>query len=77
MEIIVFHGNNCSACHAEMEFLEARKIPYTARNVSTDLAAREELIAMGSKTVPTTLVDGKMVIGFDLARIEELIAPRA
>ena len=71
--MIVFHGNNCSACHAEMAFLTERNVPFTARNVSTDLEARRELIAMGCKTVPTTLIDGAMVVGFDRARLEELL----
>ena len=73
MEVIVFHGDGCSACHAEMEFLKQQNIPFAARNVSTDLAARKNLIALGSKMVPTTLVDGSMVIGFDLVRLKELL----
>jgi len=73
MEVVVFHGNGCTACHAEMEFLKERSIPFVARNVSTDMVARKELIAMGSKTVPTTLVDGEMIIGFDRERLEQLL----
>jgi glutaredoxin 3 len=73
MEVIVFHGNGCSACHAEMEFLTKENIPFTARNVSTDLAARQELIALGSRTVPTTLIDGRVVVGFDSARLSEAL----
>lgn len=26
INVIVFHGNGCSACHEEMEFLEREKI---------------------------------------------------
>jgi glutaredoxin len=73
MDVIVFHGDGCSACHAEMEFLKERSIAFTPRNVSTDLAARAELIALGSRTVPTTLVDGTMVVGFELARLKALL----
>jgi len=73
MEVIVFYGNGCSACHEEMQLLKRANVPFTARNVSTDLAARKELVAMGSKMVPTTLVDGKMVIGFDLDRLKSLL----
>ena len=73
MEVIVFHGDGCSACHAQMEFLREQNIAFTARNVSTDLAARNDLIALGSRTVPTTLVDGKTVVGFDLQRLKELL----
>lgn len=73
MEVIVFYGNGCSACHDEMELLKTKNVTFTARNVSTDSAARKELIAMGSKTVPTTLVDGEMVVGFDRDRLRALL----
>jgi glutaredoxin 3 len=73
MEVIVFYGNGCSACHDEMELLKRENVPFTGRNVSTDPAARKELVAMGSKTVPTTLVDGEMVIGFDPDRLRALL----
>ena len=73
INVIVFHGNGCGACHEEMEFLEREKIPFVARNVSTDLGARAELIGMGSKTVPTTLVGGDMIVGFDLARLKSAL----
>lgn len=73
IDVIVFHGNGCSACHEEMEFLKQAKIPFAARNVSTDQAARAELIGLGSKTVPTTLVGGDIIIGFDLTRLKSAL----
>jgi len=72
-EVVVFYGNGCSACHEEMEYLAAENIEFTARNVSTDLEARKQLIGMGSKTVPTTLVGDEMVVGFDRERLISLL----
>ncbi len=73
MDVIVFYGNGCSACHEEMELLKRSNVPFTARNVSTDRTARDALIALGSRTVPTTLVDGEMIIGFDRERLQQLL----
>lgn len=73
MEVIVFYGNGCSACHAQMDLLKKQNVAFTARNVSTDPAARKELIALGSRTVPTTLVDGELVVGFDLDRLRAVL----
>lgn len=73
MNIVVYHGNNCSACHEEMEFLKSQNVEFTKKNVHEDAAARAELIALGSKMIPTTVVNGEVIIGFEVERIKELI----
>lgn len=73
MEIVVFHGDGCPACHEEIEFLTEEGIEFTPLNVSKDVEARKRLIAMGSKTVPTTLIDGEMLVGYDLERLKAMI----
>ncbi|MEO5764006.1 MAG: glutaredoxin family protein [Casimicrobiaceae bacterium] len=72
-KVVVFHGNGCSACHDQMQYLQAQNIEFTSRNVSTDFEARKLLIEMGSKTVPTTLVDDEIVVGFDRERLASLL----
>jgi hypothetical protein len=32
MDVIVYHGNGCRACHAEMEYLEHNNVPFIAKN---------------------------------------------
>jgi glutaredoxin len=71
--IVVYHGNGCNACHEEMEFLAANDIRFTAKNVHNDSEARKELIALGSKTIPTTVIDNQVIIGFEVERIKELV----
>lgn len=56
-----------------MEFLSQHGIPFTAKNIRQDPGAIEELIALGSRSTPTTLVDGQMIIGFDRKRLSELL----
>jgi hypothetical protein len=57
----------------EMEYLSQRDIPFTERNISTDLEALRELINLGSQSTPTTLVDEQVVIGFDRSRLNQLL----
>jgi len=56
-----------------MEFLSQKGIPFTAKDVSTDLDARQELIALGSRATPTITVDGQVLIGFDPTKLTALL----
>jgi len=56
-----------------MEFLSQKGIPFTAKDVSTDLGARQELIALGSRATPTITVDGQVLIGFDPTKLAALL----
>lgn len=48
---------------------------YTEYDVSRDRAAAEEMIKLtGQMGVPVIVIDGETVIGFDRARIQELLA---
>ena len=52
-----------------MEFLSQRGIPFVAKDVSTDLEARAELIALGSRSTPTIKVGSEVLIGFNPAKL--------
>jgi glutaredoxin len=41
--------------------------------VHDDADARKELISLGSKTIPTTVINGEVIVGFEIERIKELI----
>lgn len=43
------------------------------KNIREDQAALKELLSMGYQSTPVTLIDGEAVVGFDQARIEELL----
>ncbi len=73
MAVVVFHGKGCSVCHEEMTFLARHGVDYVAKDVTSDAAARSELIALGSKTLPTTVIDGEVVIGFEVERLQTLL----
>ena len=73
MNITVYHGNNCHACHEEIEYLKYNNVKFVPKNVNDDADARKELISLGSKTIPTTVIDGEVIIGFEIERIKELI----
>jgi glutaredoxin 3 len=73
MQVIVYHGNGCRFCQEEMEYLKHKNVAFIAKNVHSDPEARQELIALGSKTIPTTVVGSEVVVGFEVERINELV----
>ena len=56
-----------------MEFLSQRGIPFVAKDVSTDLEARAELIALGSRSTPTIKVGVEVLIWFNPAKLLALL----
>ena len=56
------------------EFLSQKDIPFTERDISQDDEALAELEALGVMTTPVTVIDGQVVIGFDRAKLERLLA---
>ena len=55
------------------EFLSQNKINFTERNVAGDETALAELEKLGYLTTPVTLIDGEVVVGFDVAKLNELL----
>jgi glutaredoxin len=55
------------------EFLSQAGISYVERDVATDEEAYKELEAMGYMTTPVVRINGDVVVGFNRARLEELL----
>ncbi len=43
------------------------------KNIRTDQAALQELLKMGFRATPVTLIDGEAVVGFDPGKLEKLL----
>jgi glutaredoxin len=78
--VVTIYGTSwCGACRAAREFLTERKIPFADKDVERDPEAARELSAKASKMgiptdrVPIIDVRGRLLLGFDRARIEALL----
>ena len=60
-------------CDRVKEFLSQRGVDFADRNITTDGEALAELGELGYLTTPVTVIDGEVVIGFDLGKFEELL----
>ncbi len=61
-------------CRKTEEFLRAKGVEFTARNVVEDEEAFAELERMGTMTTPVTVIgDEEVVVGFDRKKLERLL----
>lgn len=56
------------------DYLDEKGAAYTEKNIQTDKAARKELMGMGHMGVPVLVIDGEEVVGFDKAKIDQLLS---
>ena len=57
------------------EFLSARQVSFREYNVEEDREAREEMLSVSRHAIiPTVVVDGEAVIGFDAEKLDRLLS---
>jgi glutaredoxin len=66
---IVYTQPRSPPCHHETTFLAQKGVEFEEKNVREDLDAMQEMVRMGSQATPRTVIDGEIIIGFDLKRI--------
>ncbi len=55
------------------EFLSQNEINFTERNIAADESALAELEKLGYMTTPVTVIDGDVVVGFDVPKLQDLL----
>jgi glutaredoxin 3 len=60
-------------CNRVKEFLSQKGVQFVERDVSQDESALTELEALGAMATPVTVINGQVVVGFDKARLEQLL----
>ncbi len=73
-EVTIYTTPTCHYCKDAKAFFTESNVPYAEHNVSTDLEKRKEMIERsGQMGVPVIFVGDEMTIGFDKARLSELL----
>lgn len=60
-------------CDKVKEFLRQQSVTYTEKDISKDEQALDELEQRGFFATPVTVIDGEAVVGFNRARLEQLL----
>ncbi len=78
--VVTIYGTSwCGACRAARAYFAERKIPFADKDVEQDSAAASELAEKAAKMgiptdrVPILDVRGRLLLGFDPARVEALL----
>jgi len=72
--VIVYSTPTCSWCSAAKEHLRSHGVLFEEVDVASDMArAREMIEKSGQYGVPVLDIDGEIIVGFDRARINELL----
>jgi len=76
-EVIVYSTPTCPWCAKAKQFLDNHNVPYRAVDVTADETALEEMQKIsGQMGVPVIRAGETVVVGFDLPKLQELVAGR-
>jgi glutaredoxin len=78
--VVILYGTPwCGACKAAKQYLAAKHVPFAYKDIENDPAAARELQAKASKMgiptdrVPILDVRGRLLLGFDRARLDAML----
>jgi len=73
--VTVYTTPTCSWCRTLKSYLMEHRVKFSEIDVSTNQKAAEEMVRKsGQQGVPQTDINGKMVIGFDRNRLDQLLS---
>jgi glutaredoxin-like YruB-family protein len=74
LRVTVYTSPGCPACTTLKTYLRRRGVPFREIDVSKDQRAAEALVRRsGQMAVPQTDINGRLVVGFDRARLDPLL----
>jgi len=78
--VVTVYGTSwCGACREARAYLRSKKVPFVDKDVERDAGAARELAAKGARLgvptdrVPILDVRGRLLVGFDRARLDALL----
>ena len=70
----VYSTPSCHFCHMVKDYLKEKNVPYTEYDVASDAEKRSEMMEKtGQMGVPVLDINGEIIIGFNEAKIAELL----
>lgn len=73
-KVTIYSTPTCTYCKMSKEFFAENKVEYTENDVSQDEAKRNEMVEKsGQMGVPVIDIEGEIIVGFDEAKLRELL----
>ena len=72
-DVKVYSTKQCQYCRLLKAFLDKKGIKYQNIDVGEDIEAAKEMVELsGQYAVPVTVIDGEVIVGYDVRRLNEL-----
>ncbi|MDP2696080.1 MAG: glutaredoxin domain-containing protein [bacterium] len=73
-KVTIYSTPSCVYCKMAKAFFKENNVEYEEKDVSTDAAAREEMVSKSKQMgVPVIDIDGQILVGFDKAGLSKLL----
>lgn len=73
-QVTIYSTPSCHFCHAAKDFFSEHNVAFTDYDVASNLDKRTEMIDLtGQMGVPVIKIDDDIIVGFDEAKIKELL----
>ncbi len=69
-KVVIYSSSTCPSCHAAMDYLDSKNIPYEEHNINNEPEAKKFLIQNRIMGVPAIYIDDELIMGFDQAKID-------
>ncbi len=74
-KVTIYTTPTCHFCHLAKDYFKEHNVAYEEYNVADDMEKRTEMLNLtGQMAVPVIKIDDYVTIGFDQAKVEELLA---
>jgi glutaredoxin-like YruB-family protein len=72
--VTIYSTPTCTYCNAAKDFFKENGVEFQVHDVAVDTAKRQEMIEKsGQMGVPVIIINEELVVGFDKARLSELL----
>lgn len=73
-KITVYSADWCAFCHAAKSYFDKIGVKYVEKNVEEKREYMQESVEKSGQTgIPVIDIDGKIIVGFDRARIDTIL----
>ena len=73
-QVFIYSTPSCAYCKMAKEYFAKNNVAYTEYDVARDITKRQEMLDKTHQFgVPVIEIDGKIVIGFDKSKINQLL----
>jgi glutaredoxin len=70
---VVFYDGGCANCQQAAAFFSRHGVDYVRKNVKAHPEFQQELASKGAQALPSFIVDGKLIAGWDEASLKRAI----